>query len=433
MAGSWKELRIDDIADVIGGGTPPTKDEENFNGDIPWVTPKDLSDYPFRYISHGERNISKKGLVNSSARLMPKNTVLLTTRAPVGYVAIASSQITTNQGFRSLVVRDGFSHEFVFYLLKANTEHLKIHASGTTFGELSGSTLKRMHFLFPPFTEQRAIAHILGSLDDKIELNWKMNEALEAMARAIFKSCFVDFDPVRSKAEGRNPGLPKEIADLFPDDFEDSELGEIPEGWQTKRLGEICDKPQYGFTASAKKDAVGPKFLRITDINKLPWIAWSTVPYCEITSADQKKYNLQIGDFLIARMADPGHGVYIEEEVDAVFASYLIRFRPIDLRYGRYLQYWQRSSLYWNLINTRKAGTTRFSLNAQDLAAFPLLIPPFSVLEAFTGLINPIRQKVVHNVQESRTLSAIRDTLLPKLVSGEIRVKDAKKFIGGAI
>jgi type I restriction enzyme S subunit len=431
MAGEWREFCIEDIAEVIGGGTPSTKDEENFNGAIPWVTPKDLSGHFFRYISCGERNLSEKGLGNSSARLLPQNAVLLTTRAPVGYVAIASNPIATNQGFRSLVVREGFFHEFVYYLLKANTERLKSHATGTTFGELSGSTLKRMQFLFPPEAEQRAIAHILGTLDDKIELNRKMNETLEAIARAIFKSWFIDFDPVRAKAEGRDPGLPKEIADLFPDSFEDSELGKIPRGWRVKRLGEICKKPQYGFTASAKEEVVGPKFLRITDINKLPWIEWATVPYCEISSDDYEKYKLQIGDFLIARMADPGHGVFIEEDAEAVFASYLIRFRPVDLRYGRYLQYWQRSSSFWNLINARKAGTTRFSLNAQDLSGFPLLIPSFPILESFTALIAPLRQRVVHNVKESRTLAAIRDALLPKLISGEIRVKDAERFLKG--
>ncbi|MBI4653788.1 MAG: restriction endonuclease subunit S [Nitrospirae bacterium] len=196
MGDKWKEYKIDDIAEVVGGGTPSTKEADNFGGTIPWLTPKDLSGYSYRYISHGERNITENGLANSSAKILPVHTVLLTTRAPVGYVAIAKNPVTTNQGFRSLVLREGFNPEFVFYLLKINTEFLKNHASGTTFGELSGSTLKSLKFLFPPLPEQKAIASILGALDDKIELNRKMNETLEAMARAIFKSWFVDFDPI---------------------------------------------------------------------------------------------------------------------------------------------------------------------------------------------------------------------------------------------
>lgn len=140
MEDKWKESAIADIAEVVGGGTPSTKDDSNFGGSIPWLTPKDLSGYLYRYISHGERNITDKGLANSSARLLPANSVLLTTRAPVGYVAIAKNSVTTNQGFRSLVLRNGFNSEFVYYLLKANTEYLKNHASGTTVVALYGAT-----------------------------------------------------------------------------------------------------------------------------------------------------------------------------------------------------------------------------------------------------------------------------------------------------
>jgi type I restriction enzyme S subunit len=188
----------------------------------------------------------------------------------------------------------------------------------------------------PPLPEQRAIAHILGTLDDKIELNRRMARTLEEMARALFKAWFVDFEPVRAKMDGRwrrgesLPGLPAHLYDLFPDRLVDSELGPIPEGWEVKSLSQVSEKPQYGYTASASKDAIGPHFLRITDINKQPWVDWSSVPFCAVSSADREKYLVRPGDVLIARMADPGHGVVIEEEVDAVFASYLIRFRLLD-------------------------------------------------------------------------------------------------------
>ncbi|MFO3797422.1 MAG: restriction endonuclease subunit S, partial [Anaerolineales bacterium] len=161
MAGEWRQLPIGDIAEIVGGGTPSTTEPTNFDGDIPWITPKDLSGHHFRFISRGERNISDQGLRTSSARILPAGAVLLTTRAPIGYVAIASNPLATNQGFRSLVLRKGFDSEFVYYLLKANGETLKSHASGTTFGELAGSTLKKLRFSFPPLPEQRAIAHIL--------------------------------------------------------------------------------------------------------------------------------------------------------------------------------------------------------------------------------------------------------------------------------
>ena len=199
LRANWRKVAIDDIADIAGGGTPSTKNAKNFDGDIPWLTPKDLSGIHERYVERGSRNLSQQGLDGSSAKLVPAGTVLLSTRAPIGYVALAKNPITTNQGFRALMGRDGVFSEYLYYWLKLNTEELERHASGSTFKELSGSSLKKIQLYLPPLPEQRAIAHILGTLDDKIELNRRMNQTLEAMARALFKSWFIDFDPVRAK------------------------------------------------------------------------------------------------------------------------------------------------------------------------------------------------------------------------------------------
>jgi type I restriction enzyme S subunit len=435
MAGEWREYRIGEIADIIGGSTPSTADPSNFDGEIPWLTPKDLSGPHDRYVSRGERSLSRKGLESCSAQLLPPGTVLLTSRAPIGYVAIAKNSVATNQGFRNLIPKPGMSSEFLYYWLKGHVEELQRHASGSTFQELSGTALAQIGIRVPPLPEQRAIAHILGTLDDKIELNRRMSETLEQMARALFKAWFIDFEPVRAKMEGRwqrgqsHPGLPAHLYDLFPDRLVDSEQGEIPEGWRVGTLGELSEKPQYGYTASAREEPVGPKFLRITDINKLSWIDWSTVPFCEIGQEDLEQYRLHPGDVLIARMADPGHGVVIEEEVEAVFASYLIRFRLKDHAYVRYIQYWLRSDGYWDLVASRHAGTTRASLNAQVLSTFQVIIPPKQIVSAFGEIVNNLRNKVVAAVNESRTLTALRDTLLPKLISGELRVRDAERFL----
>ena len=231
MVDAWLETTIGEIADVVGGGTPSTKDPANFGGYVPWLTPKDLSGTHDRYMNGGSRNLSEKGLRSSSAKMVPADSILLTTRAPIGYVAIAGCEISTNQGFRSLVVHDGVCSEFVYYWLTANTETLQRNSSGSTFGELAGSALKRIAILLPPLPEQRRIAHILGTLDEKIELNRRMNETLEGMARAVFKDWFVDFGPVRAKMEGREAYLPEDVWGLFPDRLVESELGLVPEGW----------------------------------------------------------------------------------------------------------------------------------------------------------------------------------------------------------
>jgi len=247
MGGEWREYRIGDIAEVIGGSTPSTSDPSNFDGDVPWLTPKDLSSPHDRFVLRGQRNLSRKGLQRCSAQLLPPKAVLLSSRAPIGYVAIAKGPIATNQGFRNLVLGPGFEPEFVYYWLTANRDELERHASGSTFKELSGSALKQIRIRVPPFPEQRAIAHILGTLDDKIELNRKQNETLEAMARALFKAWFVDFEPVRAKTEGRwqrgqsLPGLPAHLYDLFPDRLIESEMGEIPDGWEIVTLGNLVN------------------------------------------------------------------------------------------------------------------------------------------------------------------------------------------------
>ena len=419
----WPLVEIGDVAEVVGGGTPSTRNVGNFDGDVPWLTPKDLSGSPARVVARGSRNLSRAGLANSSARLVPPGTVLLSTRAPIGYAAIAGGEISTNQGFRNLLPRGAVRSDFLYYWLKANTEALERHAVGTTFRELPGSVLKRIRIPLPPLSEQRAVARVLGALDDKIEANRRMSATLEGLAQAVFKDWFVDFGPVRAKAAGRARYLPDPLWSLFPDRLVESELGEIPEGWEVGCLGDLSCKPQYGYTASARADPAGPKFLRITDINKSNWINWGVVPYCDIDRDDIKKYALVKGDILIARMADPGHGVLIEENRNAVFASYLIRFRPLQQYYGRYLQYWLRSPSYWSLVKARAVGTTRVSLNAKVLGDFPIVVPSSEVLEAFSELIEDLRSRVVTNSSEEQTLGAMRDTLLPKLVSGELRVR----------
>ncbi len=300
---------------------------------------------------------------------------------------------------------------------------------GAVFDSLKCEEIPLFELSIPPLPEQRAIAHILGTLDDKIELNRRMNETLEEIARAIFKSWFVDFEPVRANAEGRDTGLPDYIADLFPDSFEDSELGEIPKGWDVKSLGDVSLKTQYGYTASAKSEQVGPKFLRITDINKRSWIDWTSVPHCVIEDSDIKKYKLHKGDILIARMADPGHGIMIEEDIDAVFASYLIRFQPYDSTYSRFLQYWIRSDAYWHLVGSRGGGTTRVSLNAKVLSRFTMILPPNRVARAFDVRADSLRSRIVANVKEASSLASLRDSLLPKLISGELRIENPERFL----
>ena len=170
----WKECTLSDLGTIVGGATPSTKDSSNYeNGSIAWITPKDLSTYTERFISHGERNITEKGLKSCSAQLMPPNSILFTSRAPIGYIAIAKNEVCTNQGFKSIIPNKDTDFMFLYYLLRYNKDNIENLGSRTTFKEVSGSTMRNVPVKVPPLPTQQKIADILSSLDDKIELTTK--------------------------------------------------------------------------------------------------------------------------------------------------------------------------------------------------------------------------------------------------------------------
>ena len=192
--GEWKNCTLSSLGTIVGGATPSTKKPENYEGgEIPWITPKDLSGFSGRYISCGERNITEIGLKNCSAQMMPKHSVLFSSRAPIGYVAISNCDVCTNQGFKSIVPNNDTDYLFLYYLLLYKKHEIENLGSGTTFKEVSASTMKGVEVRVPiDKREQERIAGILSALDDKIESNAHINENLEQQAQAYFQELFVD-------------------------------------------------------------------------------------------------------------------------------------------------------------------------------------------------------------------------------------------------
>ena len=240
----WHEIGISAVATVTIGGTPSRKISEYWHGSIPWATAKDIANAGSRYLHETQESITEVGLASSSAKVMPKGTIVITSRGTVGALVQLGKEMAFNQTCYAIRPGDKIDNDFLYYALLSTRSLLNSLTYGTIFQTITTKSFSEWRIPLPPPSRAKAIACILGALDDKIELNRKTNETLEAMARALFKSWFVDFDPVRAKAEGRPTGLPDEISALFPDSFEDSELGEIPRGWGVTTLGAVAVNPR---------------------------------------------------------------------------------------------------------------------------------------------------------------------------------------------
>jgi type I restriction enzyme, S subunit len=307
---------------------------------------------------------------------------------------------------------------------------------GAVFDSLKCADVPNFELRIPPLPEQHAIAHILGTLDDKIELNRRMNETLEQMARALFKSWFVDFEPVRAKAEGRwrkgesIPGLPAHLYDLFPDRFVDSELGEIPGGWEVKAIGDLADVIG-GSTPSTKEPAywscgihywATPKDLSALSV---PVLLDTERRVTDKGLAQISSGLLPVGTVLLSSRAPIGYLAIAE--VPVAINQGFIAMKPRKGVSNLFLMLWAHSA--HEEILSRANGSTFLEISKANFRPIPVVVPPPLIMERFDQLVRPLYTRLVLSERESQTLAALRDTLLPKLIAGELRVKDAERTI----
>ena len=281
---------------------------------------------------------------------------------------------------------------------------------------ITGKDLSGLKVPVPALAEQRAIAHILGTLDDKIELNRRMNATLEAMARALFRSWFVDFDPVRAKMEGRDTGLPKEIADLFPDRLVDSELGEIPEGWTVGTLGDIAASPRRGIDpaqVASESAYIG--------LEHLPRKSVALTDWGRAGSVSSNKSAFENRDILFGKLRPYFHKVGIAP-VNGVCSTDIVVLKARMPRWSAFVLACVSSSEFVSYTSQASTGTKMPRTNWHTMSRYELCQPADDIATAFQHVASPMSGRIVANVHESRTLGRLRDTLLPKLVSGELRV-----------
>jgi type I restriction enzyme S subunit len=429
MAGEWQTLTVDEIkapgdrsiaigpfgsrmkADLyVASGVPVIRgnnisDTRALIGDFVFVSDEIADELRACNVHAGDLVFPHRGAIGEVA-IVPNNSV--------GRYMLSTSLMKLTCDTQRVDPR------FIFYFFRSSIgrDALLQHAStvGTPGIGQPLTSLRSIRIPVPPLHEQRAVAHILGVLDDKIELNRRMNETLEAMVRALFKSWFVDFDPVRAKAEGRDPGLPQFLADLFPDSFVDSELGEIPKGWEVGTLGDVAEHPRRGV----QPDGIDPS---------TPYIALEHMPKRSIALADwgtadglqSNKFRFKRGEILFGKLRPYFHKVGVAP-VDGVCSTDIVVVAPRAAKWFGLVLAHVSSEAFVEHTNAGSTGTRMPRASWGEMARYPIVLPEESVAEGFASQVLAAVDRVVASIHECRTLGAVRDTLLPQLISGELGV-----------
>lgn len=390
----WIECKISDIGTVVGGATPSTKKPENYeNGTIAWITPKDLSTFTGRYIQRGERNITEIGLKSCSTQLLSKDTVLFSSRAPIGYVAIAANELCTNQGFKSVVPNENTDPLFLYYLLKYNKDKIEGMGSGTTFKEVSGNTMKNIVVSVPTDKKvQEKISSMLGSIDDKIEENERINNNLLEQVLTLYRNRFVDT-------------VNNERRICRADEYFDISIGKTPPR----------KEPQW-FS---------------TNPQDVTWVSISDMGTCglyisssseQLTREAVDHHNVKVvpdNTVLLSFKLTVGRIAITNGEMTTNEA--IAHFKTDEKEINEYLYCYLKCFNYQTMGSTSSIAT---AVNSKIIKGMPFVVPTDDELIDFHSVAAPMFAKIKANQTESENLTAVKDTLLPKLMSGELDVSD---------
>jgi type I restriction enzyme S subunit len=436
MAGEWEDLTLGDLGRVVTGKTPLTAVEGNFGGQIPFVTPSDMDGR--KSISTTARFLTQAGAASVKGSVIPAGAIMVSCiGSDMGKVVIAGRECVTNQQINSIVVDDRISSEFVYYSLSTRKNEIRHQAAGgSAVPILNKADFSCLKITLPPLAEQKAIAAMLGVLDDKIELNRRMNATLEAMARALFQSWFVDFDPVRAKLDARQPvGMDPPTAALFPDSFQDSPIGPVPKGWKVERFDAhiTADRGLSYKGEGLRDDCTGLPMHNLNSVYEGGGYKHEGLKY--YAGEYREKQMLEPGDMIVTNTEQGfdhlliGHAAIVPRCYGPKWIYshhiYRVRHRPTSPFSPHYLVelFNNRRWHYW--ISGFSNGTTINMLPMDALEMPMLVVPPVELVKKFTALAEATHIQVEDNKQQSRTLATLRDTLLPKLLSGELSVAGA--------
>jgi len=412
----WQSRTLDDCATFVSGGTPSKSRTDFWTGTIPWVSAKDLK--VFRL--HDAEDHVTADAVRAGSRLAPAGSIFLLVRGMTLHndvpICVAMRDMAFNQDIKALMPKSGVDASFLPYWLLSQKSALlsSVDSAGHGTGRLNTDTLKAMTVALPPLAEQRAIAGVLGALDDKIELNRRMNGTLESMARALFQSWFVDFDPVRAKLEGRQPvGMDETTADLFPEQLDDSPLGNIPKGW---KVATVVD----GFNLTMGQSPPGETYNE--ESKGIPFYQGRTdfgfrYPIRRIYCTTPTRY-AKPGDTLVSVRAPVGDINMAIEECCIGRGVAAVRHKSGATAFT----YYSMANLYPDFARFEAEGTVFGSINKNSFEKLRFVIPPDDIIVAYERQAGAFDEEIRILENQSRTLATLRDSFLPKLLSGELSV-----------
>jgi len=431
---TWPTVPLADLCDPIRGITYGIVKVGDFiPGGVPVIRGGDIRG---GCIECDDSKRVTEAVSNQFARtILRGGEIVLNLISDPGHSAVVPPDLAGHNVSRDVAViplKVGADVRFIDFFLRSNVaiHWLTARLQGSVTQKINLGTLRELPVSLPPLPEQRAITHILGTLDDKIELNRKTNETLVAMAKALFQSWFVDFDPVRAKVEGSPTGLPDAVSDLFPDSFEESELGEIPTGWKVAPVGDVVECVGGSTPSTSEPDYwEGGEHYWATpkDLSSLsePFLLDTAK---KITAAGVQRISsgiLPAGTVLLSSRAPVG---YIA--VACVPISINQGFIALKAAAGiptAYLLNWCIENI--QQFKDRATGTTFPEISKAAFRPIPLLIPDVPVIQAFAGKTQAIYEAIVANMKEVGLLAKARDSLLPKLISGELRIPEAERML----
>ena len=394
----WKEYRLSELCDILSGGTPKTTESKYWGGGIPWLSVKDFGNVD-KYVYTTEKTITNIGFEHCPSKMLQKDDIIISARGTVGAIAMVSSSMSFNQSCFGLRGNDLVDKHFLYYLIHTKVRELRSNSHGSVFDTITRNTFDNIICNIPSKVIQHKIATILSFLDDKIELNRKINSNLEEQAKALFKSWFIDFEPFKG---GK---------------FVDSELGKIPEGWKVVTIGEVTDniKEKVGDRDSIKVlSPVTSGHLVLSEEYFSKQVFSSSIAKYIVVKHNDFAYNP-------ARINIGSIGMN-EFEFDGCVSPVYVVFR-CQSGYEYFFDLYRRTSYFIEEVKKRAIGGVRQTLSYKDLSLIQLIYPPKKVVENFNSIFISLLHTIHSNNVSNKKLEAIRDTLLPKLMSGEIDVR----------